>query len=580
VSTSSLRSSGKRRTSADSLAEDSRSLSSHVRRGALWSIASTLVLRMATIFITAIVAHILTPHDFGVFAVATTAYTIITNVGELGAASCLIRADLDIDALAPSMTSASLISTAVLAVVMTAFAGPIAAALGSVDGAGPIRVMALAVLLVGAFSVPSAQLTRDFKQDKLFLANVISFIASTPVLIILAKSGSGAMAFAWSRVAAQFVSGCVVVASVPRIYWPGAARSAFSVLVKFGIPLAGANFVNAILLNVDYAFVGHLMGAVALGTYVLAFNVASWPASLLGAVINSVALPALSRVKHDFNLLNKAIAGAVRAVSLVVMPMCALTIALSRPLVLTLYGARWAESANVLSVLSLYGAISIICVLFANMIASLGRTRFILAVQLVWLGTLVPAMALGVHERGIVGAAVAHIAVIGPIVLPSYLVALKKATGVHLGALMKAALPAILAATAAAFAARSAASQFATPLLQLVAGSAAGGLIYLALTAPLAIALLSHEQPTKGPLLPILRVYDSIARFARLPVPSRPMNSETAEEQLGITWHDGALRPQLVPSWTENAIAPVVWTGGIPPRQKPKAARGLEGVGP
>ena len=193
-----------------------------VRRGALWSIASTLVLRLASIFITAIVAHILTPHDFGVFAVASTAYTIIASVGELGAASCLIRADLDIDALAPTMTSASLMSTALLAAVMTAFAGPIAEALGSVDGAGPIRVMALAVLLVGVFSVPGAQLTRDFKQDKLFLANIISFAVSTPVLLILAKSGSGAMAFAWSRVVSQFVSGCVLVVSVPRIYWPGA----------------------------------------------------------------------------------------------------------------------------------------------------------------------------------------------------------------------------------------------------------------------------------------------------------------------------------------------------------------------
>ena len=38
---------------------------------------------------------------------------------------------------------------------------------------------------------------------------------------------------------------------------------------------------------------------------VLAFNVASWPASLLGAVINNMSMPAFSRVKHDPNLLNQ-----------------------------------------------------------------------------------------------------------------------------------------------------------------------------------------------------------------------------------------------------------------------------------
>ena len=115
------------------------------------------------------------------------------------------------------------------------------------------------------------------------------------------------------------------------------------------------------LLNVDYAFVGHLIGAVALGVYVLAFNVASWPGLLLGNVINNVSMPAFSRVKHDPDLLKNAMASALRAVSLILMPICGLMMALARPLVLTLYGAKWAASAEVLSILSLYGAISILC---------------------------------------------------------------------------------------------------------------------------------------------------------------------------------------------------------------------------
>ena len=88
---------------------------------------------------------------------------------------------------------------------MVAFARPIAAALGSAAAVGPIRVMSLAVLSVGLFAVPNSQLTRDFKQDKIFLANAIAFVPSTALLIILAETGGGAMAFAWSRVVRQFV---------------------------------------------------------------------------------------------------------------------------------------------------------------------------------------------------------------------------------------------------------------------------------------------------------------------------------------------------------------------------------------
>lgn len=501
------------------------SLSARVRRGALWSALSTLVLRLVTIAVTAVVARILTPHDFGVFTVALTAYLIVSTLGELGVASCLVRADLNIGAMGPTMVTVSWTTSALFAGAMAASAPHIARALGSVDGTEPVRVMALVVLINGFFAVPGAQLTRELRQDRLFLANAISMIPSAVVLLLLAKSGDGAMAFAWSRVAAALVMGCVMFASVPKHYGPGIARGPLSVLFRFGLPLAGANFVNYILLNVDYAFVGHLLGAAALGIYMLAFTLASAPALLLGTVINSIAMPAFSRVTHDLDLLKTAMASALRAVSLILMPMCGLMMALARPLVLTLYGARWAAAADVLSVLSLYGAVSIICILFANMLTSLGKAKFTLFIQLLWLGALAPAMALGVHRNGIVGAALAHIVVIGPLVLPSYLVALRRATGVRFAMLGKAVLPPLVAASAAALAARIAASQLASPPLQLVTGLALGGLIYVVAVAPLGLALLGQEQAAKLRALPVFRFYDSAARLTRLPVsaPRFPM---------------------------------------------------------
>ena len=330
---------------------NSRSLSASVRRGALWVVASNVLLRLANVAITAVVAHILSPHDFGVFAVALTAYAIVSSIGELGVSACLIRADLDIDRLAPTVATVSILSSAIFAGAMAVFAEPIAAVLGSAAAVGPIRILSIAVLFIGVFAVPNSQMVRDFKQDKIFLANAIGFVPSTVLLIVLAKSGGGATAFAWSMVVRQFVVGLVLIIAAPRYYRPGLARSALSVIFRFGIPLAGANFVNYILLNVDYAFVGHLLGAAALGVYMLAFTVASWPYGVLGAVINSVSMPAFSRVKHDPVLLENAMAAGVRAVSLVAMPMCGMTVALARPIVLTLYGARWAAAANVLIIL-------------------------------------------------------------------------------------------------------------------------------------------------------------------------------------------------------------------------------------
>ena len=240
-------------------------------------------------------------------------------------------------------------------------------------------------------------------------------------------------------------------------------------------------------------------------------------------MINNVSMPAFSRVQHDADLLRNTMASALRSLSLVVMPMCALIMVLARPLVLTLYGAKWAASADVLSVLALYSAVSVICLLFANILAGLGRTTFLLVVQLVWLGALVPAMVLGVHQDGIVGAAYAHIAVIGPVVLPSYLLVLRRVTGVRFSALAKAVLPAFLAAAAAAAAAWAAASLLSLPLAQLVAGGAVGGLVYVLAAAPLLIALLG--QTTNPHALRILGVYGAAARLVGLPGAAQPKHS-------------------------------------------------------
>ena len=427
-----------------------------------------------------------------------------------------MRADLDIDALAPTMVTVSLMTGAIFAGALAIFARQIAAALGSVSSTDPIRVMALVLFLEAVFAVPWSQLSRDFKQNKLFWANAISLVPSTAALLLLAKSGDGAMAFAWSRVITTFVGGCVIIASVPKWYRPGIARNGLAVFFRFGVPLLGVGSANYVLLNVDYALIGHLLGAVALGVYVLAFNVSSWPAGLLGGAVGNISMPAFSRVKHDPDLLKNAVIRALRAVSLIVLPMCGLIMVLARPLVLTLYGAKWIASAEVLSILSIYGAISVVGLLFGNILAGLGKVKAMLAVQLLWLGALIPAMAIGVHKDGIVGAAVAHVAVIVPLVLPSWMFVLRRATGVRFTTLGKAIFPPLLITSAAAFAARVTASHFVNPLVQLGTGLAVGCLIYAVAAFPQGLALLSQEQSAKLQAFRLLRLYMTAARSVRL----------------------------------------------------------------
>ena len=546
---------------------DHPQLASSVRRGAVWSVASTIALRFGSIAATAVVAHILDRQDFGVFTVALTALMIVTSFGELGVASCLVRADLDIDLLAPTMVTVSLLTGGILAGVLFEFSKPIATALGSAAAADAVKIMAISAVLGGVFAVPNAQLSRDFRQDKLFMSNLVAFVPSTAILIYMAKTGSGAMAFAWSRIAGQIVAGGIQYLSVSRRYRPGLAREALRTLVRFGLPLGGANFIGYVLLNVDYAFVGHLMGAVALGVYVLGFNVASWPVTLLSSMISSVSMPAISRLKDNADRLRSAISGGVRALALVVAPICALSVAFSHQLIACIYGAKWAAASGVLVILAFYGGISIICMLFSNIISGMGKSRSLLVVQIVWLAALVPAMAEGVRRHGIDGAAAAHLAVIAPIVLPSYLFVLKRTTHMPLRALLGPVLPPAIVAAGAALAAIRVGALLRSPELQLVAGFATGGLIYGIVMAPQLIGLVSGRLGDRFGLGRIGQAYAVAGRLVGLrPRPAGPeLEAEPATEPLDLpkapstaqATYSTAMRGAAV---LEKAIGPASYT--------------------
>lgn len=506
-----------------------RSLTANVRNGAIWSMANTMLLRLGSIGVTAVVARVLGPHDFGVFAVAATVYTIISAFGELGVTSVVTRADLEVDALAPTLWSVSLVSSLIMAGVLYKFAEPIAANLGSPDAARPVQVMALVTVIWGASAVPTAQCVRDFRQEKLFLADAVGFVPSMALLLFLAKHGSGAMAFAWSRVVGQTLSCAVIVLSVHKLHLPGLRRGALRVLVRYGLPLGAANFVGYVLQNVDYALIGRFIGPVMLGTYVVAFNAASWSSALLGGVLNNVSLPAFSRVKHDAVKLRAAMGNGVRAVVLVAAPMCTLLMVLARPVVQTLYGGRWTSAAVVLSILSFYGLISIIGLLFSSMLAALGLSKVVLAVQLIWLAVLFPAMYIGVREDGIVGAAIAHIVVIGPIVLPCYVIALKRATGVQVTMLAKSAFPPFACAVVSAGLAWLAASPFDSSPVQLVVGLLTGGTSYIVMTAPQLIMLFGREYATHPRVENVLHGYRRLARAIWIPMGPPPQHARGRE---------------------------------------------------
>jgi PST family polysaccharide transporter len=440
----------------------------------------------------AIVARILSPRDFGVFAVALTVSMVIQSFSNAGVAVVITRGDVDVDEVAPTVATISLLTGIMLSGFMFVFAAPLATALGARAAAAPLRVLAISVALGGCFPIPNSLMARDFRQRENFMAVATGSVASSGLMVALALSGAGAMSFAWAVAVGHLITGGSQYYYVRRFDRPGFRLDVAKRVLRYSLPVAGAALLSTVLLNVDYAVVGRTLGPYRLGLYLLAFNVASWPTALLSATIFALVIPAFSRLSADPVRHSRAVFTAVRSVSLVAFPICALTCSLSLPLLVTVYGPKWAASAPVLSTLAVYGSAAVLCLLLGEMTISQGRTSRLLKLQVLWLICLVPAMVIGVHWRGIIGAGAAHVVVILFIVIPAYVAVFVMAGLGRVRDLVRAAWPPLVSAVLCGLAALAASAPFSSPLVQLLFGALVGGLVYVAIMGPLLAELLAH----------------------------------------------------------------------------------------
>jgi lipopolysaccharide exporter len=453
-------------------------LGSALKRSAFWAAGSTVLLRLSNIALMAVVARIVSPDELGIFTLAVTIHTVIVSVAELGTASAIARSDLDLGRIAPTVAAVSIMTSLLMAVPMFVFADDIAALLGSPGAGSSMKIMALGIALIGPFAVPGALLQRNLRQNVIFWASAISFVPGSATLVLLALQGSGPEAFAWSRIVGQVVMGAVIVGATGRPVIPRLDPRVVKPLLRFGLPLAGANLLSQVLLNADYIFIGRMLNATELGIYFLAFSVAMWPTAVIGSMLNGLVLPAISTVRRDGGDVAQAVELGLRTVALVAFPLAAFLCVFSNALVETIYGPAWLGAAAVLSVLSVYGALSVVGLFLANVIIATGRTGVLLAVQVCALTALLPGLVAGINLGGIVGAAAAHVIVIVAVTSPVYVNALRRSTGLRIPALLSALFKPSLTAALTALAAWAATLGLANPLLKLLVAGIIGLCLY------------------------------------------------------------------------------------------------------
>lgn len=447
-----------------------------------WSFGNTVVSRFGTLAIGVALARVLGPEEFGIFAIATVTLLAILSFNELGVSLAVIRWRDEPARIAPTINTVSVASSALLTGAVVIGAPWISTLLGDRRAAPVVQVLAISILLNGLVATSAAILQREFMQKQRTIADQVNTWLGAGLSLLFALWGWGAMSLAIGRLIASIVFGIMLIRWSPVPYRFGWDRAIAGRLFRFGLPLAAASVVVFASGYADQVVVGSMAGAQALGFYVLAFNLASWPVSIFSQPLRAVAPAAFSALKEEPERMSRNFSRVLALLSCVAIPACLAISGAAQPVVSFVYGSAWKEAAHALMWMALFAALKIWFELAYDYLVVQGRSGVVLVVQICSFVAALPLMLVAVRLYGQSGVAAVQFFVALAVVGPLYLMSLHR-IGVEARRVLAAVLLPAAAGALVWFASRGLARVIVAPFL----AATSAGVLTIAVISVLAI---------------------------------------------------------------------------------------------
>lgn len=321
-------------------------LAANASRGTRAIFATRLLSVLTTLASITILARLIPPADFGIWAMAGFALGLASIVREFGLVSCIVQAS----ALTPQQRDAYFRASVLVSLAcaaLAALAAPFLAGLYDAPLLGPVILVGCIALALNGFGlVPAALLRRDLKYGK------VAVIEGGGMLCGLATSLAAAYLWrdVWALVAGHLAQNLWISAAalmlcpwVPR--GSGGTRAAIN--LPFSLQVTLYNVLTFAGNNVGLA-AGYRFGAADLGFFNRGTQLGQVAHYAFLTPITEVGLALLCRLSSESSYRTAYIALA-RRVFVLFIPMAAVLPIVSSDLVLALLGPTWTPAAPILA---------------------------------------------------------------------------------------------------------------------------------------------------------------------------------------------------------------------------------------
>ena len=433
-----------------------------------------------------ILAHRLTPSEFGVLALAGTFLVLMQPIQESGLAGALVYRRHDVEKSAASALVYAPLVSLVLFVCGFVVAPYFAEVFNEPDATSVIRVLLL-TLIINSFAVaPAGILERGLNYRARTAGDLASAIAQGVVAITLALTGAGV----WSLVAGQIaaaVAGLIVIwLMVP---WRPSPRNAewrvLREMLRYGRWVGASNIVNIVNRSLDNLVVARFLGSSSLGYYGVAFRFADVPGGLLGPILGRAMFPVYSMLQNDVAAVRRVYVQNLQRIALVLLPLTVVLMIETEPIVRVLLGDKWLPVVTPLRILAVWALVRAFVGTAPDVFRGRGKPHLAMYFLVPGTGVLTLLLLLLVPRLDVNGAAAAQALAISIVGLPGLFLAMHLVE-LRVRRLAAALAPsffcvALLALTLLVL--RHVTESWLGPVMALVVPISVGAVVYVASTA-------------------------------------------------------------------------------------------------
>jgi O-antigen/teichoic acid export membrane protein len=341
---------------------------------------------------TAILSRLLTPKEFGTYAVVNAVITVIAAPSqEFGGTNYLIQKhELSRGSIRTAFTVTLCIST-LIGLALLASAGGLSRYFGQSGVGNGIAVSALGFLLAPFSGTISALFRRNMEFGKLAACTLAANSIGAVISVVLAVCDFSYMAPVWGNLAANAVLAIMLLVWYCDIGIFRPSLRQYRDIVGFGLYSSGTSLINVFYNLAPQIFLAKILDFAAVGLYSRAMSMTQVFDRFIAQVLAPVIMPAIVAQNRAGANLKHVYLDSMRLLSAVQWPSL-LFIALMAPTIILIWlGPNWLDIVPLVRILCIANMALFAACLSYPMLVAVGRVRDALVSSLI---TLPPSILL------------------------------------------------------------------------------------------------------------------------------------------------------------------------------------------